>query len=58
MAKPLKRHGPSGQLPLLLPIDGRPDLYVRIRARPKDEIEESRRRLMKDLEGTGLRKST
>lgn len=58
MAKPLKRHGPNGQLPLLLPIEGRPAARVQIKARAKGEIEESRRRLMKDLEGTGLRRTT
>ena len=58
MAKPLKRHNPSGQLPLLLPIEGRSAVRVQIKVRPKGEIEESRRRLMKDLEGTGLRRTT
>jgi hypothetical protein len=56
MVRPLKRKESGSQLNLLLPINGRISLRVRsIAAADKSKIEESRKRLLKDLEGTGLR---
>lgn len=55
MARPLKQDGSRSQLNLLLPISGtrvaRPSVVIL----DKSKIEESRSRLMKDLERTGLR---
>lgn len=57
MAQKIRGCGPGGQLNLLLPISGSLSQKGKNRFEIPDsaKIEESRRRLMKDLERTGLR---
>lgn len=55
MTRPLKRGGSASQLTLLLPISSKPSLRTKVVVVDKLKIAESRKRLLKDLEGTGLR---
>ena len=55
MAQPLKKGGLSRQLTLLLPITTVARGRTKTEIIDKVKIEESRKRLLKDLEGTGLR---
>lgn len=58
MARPLKKQGSGGQLTLLLPFTTQRLVRTRVSVNNAVKLEESRRRLLKDLERTGLRTAT
>lgn len=58
MARPLKRDGTGTQLNLLLPISGKKGARLSVVRLDKSKMEESRKRLLRDLERTGLRLPT
>lgn len=58
MARPLKKGGSGGQLTLLLPITTKRIQRSRVIVNNNLKLQESRKRLLKDLERTGLRTAT